>query len=177
MYSINTAQGNLGKSNNESNVNVLINPDVGAITFTGKLIYSRNVYLSGTTTQIVTANTDGLRLRNTSLLSKNEFNQMRFYIKELGCYTLGNDNAYITYEHLTADYTLKKSDIKTIIKQNVPGNIVNGRVYDPIRKVILINNDRGDITFKMGSVLNKEDWTDSLGGLENAYNEVSNWMM
>jgi hypothetical protein len=169
---------------------------------TGTLDYFRNVIYRGNETELVLANTeapiifDDTFMHNLPEVYDGNNNTVtgshtRFYIKELGCYTLGSELYYfipesddddsddsdadidpqegrypVRYQDLTSDYQLKKSTIKGIDKVNS-----GGKYY------IEIKFKGGCEKIEMGTVWNKPEWTNNVAGQNTAYNEISEWLI
>ena len=189
--------GTTSGSRRDSGVNPTINPDFAGWTALGSatIDYSHNVvytqtYRGGDTSQVVLGNNEGLVLYDETIMHNIPQSHTRFYIKELGCYTLGSKSSLveidsdidgedgdgepeyetvydsINYQDLTSDYFIRKSEVCGVQKV-----IANGEYF------VELNIGKRVLSIRMGEVWNKNEWTNDIVGLDACYNEISEWII
>lgn len=112
------------------------------------------------------------------LMFTRPYNEARFYFPTIGAYVLNDksgDPTYLSYDSLTCDETIRKSDIISISKIMPPATFVPGTIPEVGRYKIEIRTDKFIFYVQMGTVDNKPTWTNTEEGLELAYQEINSW--
>jgi len=193
------------RSFNDYDINITLHPDVVGIwdDVQGTIDYQFNAVFRGSETVVSLGNMDSLILFDDNYMhnqpTMTDGNNMpirggdvKFFIKELGCYTRGSDMVElidldadldvdldvdldedvilepmpVNYHNLTADYTIRKSE-----------QIILDKVHSGGKFYVSIKWGKCGEMIEMGNVWNKPAWTNDAIGQDIAYNEISEWLI
>lgn len=138
--------------------------------FEGIIEYRRNVVCIGSEVVLVLGATERARVfaGAATPLYTNSNNQVRFYIKEKGCYKLLDDTSAATKEvtkaSLAADTLIRKDNIVSVAKTELD------------MSVVITFADIQPIKVRAGEVANKATYTKDVTGLILMYNAIQSWL-
>lgn len=157
---------------NEANIEFKLNDSVAnGTTFDGYIQYSNNVICIGDEVKLVLNGTERARCFQTAetFLYSHTDNEVRFYVKEFGFYTLLDETSAATKE---VSYTNTSCDALISKTDNILG--VSKSSLDLSVEVVLYNSINQKV--KAGMVENKPLWVKSLSGMNIMFNEIQSWL-
>jgi len=163
-------------------INVTPNTAIGHTTWNelkGVVNFSHDVVYNCANSEQIIGGSETLTLLDETLLHNVDGNEVKYFIKELGCYVV-NTGATVSVndEELVADKYINKSDVLSMAHVIEPITHYAGQTK-PQRRFVSIklsDDQETEVLLEMGNVWNKPTWVNTDAGLQIAFSEISGWL-